>query len=276
MSSREANHISSAIAVLALVTIACALSIDLVSTPTVAPPPPAPLLLPTLAPPPTIAPTDRPAPTAENTSAPVPLAQVTPTQDTSQVSSDVQDYYARGLLPFETGQLTVVDDLSKTTLSLNVFDLANTHVQVQNFAVWADIELHTTGYEPTYPDYTGCGFAYRVQGTHEGYTAILTNDYVRMGACTDGFRACTLFGTAYGFGTGQVSVPNGTKTHFALAVNKDHAWALVDGTLVGQYMLYTTKLLGTGDLYYGAVSNVNAGYQTTCKITNVRVWDSRP
>ena len=273
MSNRGAYHISSAIAVLALVTIACGLSIDLVSTPTVAPPPPP---LPTQAPPPTIAPTDQPAPTAENTSAPAAQPQVAPTEDTSQLTADVQDYYAKGFLPFETGQLTTLDDLSKTSVSLNVFDLSNTHVQAQNFALWADIELHTTGYTPTYPDYTGCGFAYRVQNTNEGYTAILTNDYVRMGACTDGFRACTLFGTAYGFGTGQADVPNGTKTRFALAVNKDRAWAIVDGRLVGQYTLYTTKLLGTGDLYYGAVSNVNAGYQTACKISNVRVWESRP
>jgi hypothetical protein len=220
-------------------------------------------------------PTSQPAPTAENTATPTPEPAGTATQDTSQVAADVKDYYARGFLPFENGQLTLLDDLSRTSLSLSVFDLANTHVHVQNFAVWADIELNSNG-SPTYPDYTGCGFAYRVQNNNEGYTAILTNDYVRMGACTDGFRACTLFGTAYGFGTGMVDVPNGTKTRFALAANKDRAWALVDGKLVGQYMLYTTKLLGTGDLYYGAVSNINAGYQTSCKITNVRVWESRP
>jgi hypothetical protein len=224
-----------------------------------------------------VIPTNPPPPTAENTSAPTltPEPAGTATQDASQVQADVSDFYARGYLPFENGQLTLLDNLSKTSVSINVFDLTNTHVPVQNFALWADIELNSNG-SPTYPDYTGCGFAYRVQNFNEGYTAILTNDYVRMGACTDGFRTCTLFGTAYGFGTGQVDVPNGTVTRFALAVNKDRAWALVDGRLVGQYTLYTSRLLGTGDLYYGSVSNVNSGYQTACKITNVRVWDSRP
>lgn len=276
MLNERAHRIWSAIAVLTLVTLACGFSVDLGSTPTPKPPPPPPPL-PTAMPLPTSLPTSQPAPTAEDTAAPTLTAEPagTATQDTSQVSADVQDYYAKGFLPFENGQLTILDDLSKTSLSLNIFDITDSHVQVQNFAVWADIELHTIG-STTYPDYTGCGFAYRVQNHDEGYTAVLTNDFVRMGACASGFRLCTLFGTTYGFGTGQVDVPNGQKTQFAVAVNKDHAWALVDGKLVGQYSLYTTRLLGTGDLYYGAVSNVNAGYQTTCKITNIRVWDSRP
>ena len=268
MISGRANRISSVIAILAFVTLACGLSVDLGSTPTPQPPPPP---LPTWTTAPTVAPTDAPPPTVENTAAPTltPEPAGTATQDTSQVQADVADFYGRGYLPFESGVLTVLDDLSKNSVSLNVFDLTNTHVRVQNFALWADIELNSNG-SPTYPDYTGCGFAYRAQGLNEGYTAILTNDYVRMGACTDGFRACTLFGTAYGFGTGQVDVPNGQKTRFALAVNKDHAWVLVDGRLVGQYTLYTSRLLGTGDLHYAAVSNVNGGYQSACKITNVR------
>jgi hypothetical protein len=51
---------------------------------------------------------------------------------------------------------------------------------------------------------------------------------------------------------------------------------LVDDLLVGQYTLFTTKLLGMGEIYYGVVSNLNADYWTSCNISNVRVWESNP
>ena len=139
--------------------------------------------------------------------------------------------------------------------------------------MWADIELDTTG-STTYPKYTGCGFAYRVQNNSDGYTAILTNDYVRMGSCNSGLSQCTLFGTTHG--SGVVDVRNKTKTQFSLVVNRARAYVLVDGSLVGEYTLYTTKLLGTGDLYYGAVSDINSGYWSSCKISNIKLWESTP
>jgi len=88
-----------------------------------------------------------------------------------------------------------------------------------------------------------------VQNNNQGYTAILTNDIVRMGACSSGLRECELFGAL--FGSGEVDVRNKTKAHFSLIANRDRAYVLVDGILAGQYGLYTTKLLGIGDLYYG-------------------------
>jgi hypothetical protein len=270
MHSAHPNRIIAAICVLAVTALACGLSIDLGSTPTPPPPPPQ---LPTVIPIPLSFPTTAPAPTAENPPAASP--EVTVTEESGEVMPEVKDYYQRGYLPFENGQLQVLDDLSKTGMSLDLVDLTNTRQQVQDFALWADIELHTTG-STTYPEYTGCGFGYRVQNHNEGYTAILTNEWVRMGACSSGFKQCTLFGTTYGFGTGRVYVPNGAKAQFSLVVNKDRAWVLVDGNLVGQYSLYTTKLLGTGDLLYAGVSKINAGYMTACEISNVRLWQSRP
>jgi hypothetical protein len=189
------------------------------------------------------------------------------------VMADVQDYNQKGYLPFQNGQLYVLDDFSKTSLSTDVFDFTRTRQQAQDFALWADIELESKG-STTYPKYTGCGFAYRVQNNSDGSTAILTNDAVRMGYCKGGMRQCELFGTT--FGTGEVNVQNKTKTQFSLVVNKDIAYVLVDGILVGQYTLFTTKLLGMGEIYYGVVSNLNDGYWTSCQISNVRVWESNP
>jgi hypothetical protein len=272
MDKKGPYRVWAVIAMLALMALACGLSVDLVST--AVPTQPA-FLFPTGLPVPVSSATSPPLPTVPNSSVPSPAPEVTATGAGSQVTADVQDYFGRGYLPYENGELQILDDFSQSRPGLSAFDFTPTHHDVQDFALWADIVLRTTGIT-TYPNYTGCGFAYRVQNNNEGYTAILANDYVRMGACNSGMSQCTLFGTMYGFGTGQVDVPNGTKTRFSVAVSKTHAWAFVDGTLVGQYALYTTKLLGTGGLYYGAVSNINAGYWTSCQISNVRVWESRP
>jgi hypothetical protein len=274
MHTKYPYRLRAVIAFLALMALACGLSVDLAPA---AAPTQAPFQLPTGIPTgvasPARPPTGPPEPTVQNTSVPLPAPNVTATEANSQLMADVKDYYQKGYLPFENGQMHVLEDFSKTRSSINVFDFTRTRQQSQNFALWADIELNTTG-STTYPNYTGCGFAYRVQNNSEGYTAILTNEAVRMGSCSSGLSQCTLFGTTNG--TGTVDIPNRSKAQFSLAVNKDHAWVLVDGMLVGQYTLYTTKLMGMGDLYYAAISNINAGYWTSCQISNVRLWESEP
>ncbi len=273
MNKNRPGHIWAVIAGFASITLACSLFTAAVPT---AGPTQAPFELPTgiapntAVPSPTSAP---PEPTAENTSTPVPAGDVAATQAASQVMADVQDFYVKGYLPFQNGELHSLDDFSKTRPSVKVFDFTRAGQQSQDFALSADIELDSTG-STTYPNYTGCGFAYRVQNNSEGYTAILTNDAVRMGYCYAGLSQCQLFGTTHG--TGIVDVRDKSKAHFSLAVDRDRASVLVDGALVGQYTLFTTKLLGMGDLYYGVVSDINSGYWTSCKISNVKVWESLP
>jgi hypothetical protein len=269
----HSHRIRAAIAVLALMALACGLDLGLGPTappPTVPPPPPQ---LPTAIPLPISSPISLPEPAAQDSAAPPAVPEATAAEAGGDVMAEVDNYYQKAYLPFENGELSVLDDVSMAGRSLNVFDFTRTRQQVQDFALWADIVLQTTG-TTEYPDYTGCGFAYRVQNNNEGYTAILTNQAVRMGACSSGMKVCTLFGTT--FGTGVTDVRNGQKAEFSLAVNKDRAWAFVDGVEVGQYSLYTTKLQGTGDLSYANVSYTNAGYRTSCEISNVRVWQSLP
>ena len=271
--NKNPNCLWAVIASLSLVTLACGLVINI--TPE-AVPTQASFVLPTGIPPqPQVvaSSTNPPPPTVENTSAPISTPKISATQADSQVMAEVQDYFEKGYLPFQNGKLTSLPDFSKTQPSMEVNDFTRTKGQSQDFALWADIELNTIG-STKYPNYTGCGFAYRVQNNNQGYTAILTNEYVRMGACSSGMRQCELFGTLHG--SGQVDVGNKTKAHFSLIVNKDRAYVLVDEILAGQYNLFTTKLLGTGDLYYAAVSNYGAGYWTSCKMTNVRLWESHP
>ena len=269
MNTPPISRLLLAVAALVLAALAC-------KTVQIAPPAPSPLpAAPTMFAPPTL-PTQGilppQPPVAQETSAPT--AEMPPTQAEDSVMAQVQDYYEQGYLPYPNGKLTELPDFSYVQPSGDlIHDTKRTQVEVQDFALWADVELNTLGSETRYPNYTGCGFAYRAQGG-AGYTAILTNTYVRMGACSSDMRACDLFGTVSG--DGKVDVRNKAQTKFALVVNRAHAAVLVDDVLVGKYDLFTTRLLGTGNLYYDAVSNYGAGYWTTCQMTNIKLWESLP
>jgi len=215
--------------------------------------------------PPTEAPTDIPTLIEE-----VPSDEQMP----EQIRKDIDGYYSQDFIPFANGKIHFLNDFEKTKPSYYEFDFTPIGQKAQNFALWADIELETNGQVPSYPKFSGCGFAYRVQGNSDGYISFLTNDYVRMGYCDSGLINCQLFGTIVG--TGKVNIPNQYKARFSLAVNKTRATVLVDGVLTGRYDLFTSRMLGTGDLYYGVVSNINKGYWTSCKITNVILWESLP
>jgi len=272
MNQQYSKRILVANAGCALFALACGLITGAAPT---AIPTEVPFQLPTaILPQPTIAPpTLPPAPVPTDTLAPLPTTGPTAVDENSQTVAEALEYYEKGYLPYPNGELFLLEDYSRTNMSAEIYDFTATGKQAQDFALWAEIELDSTG-SPVYPDFTGCGFAYRVQGNDDGYIAFLTNNAVRMGACRKGLGTCQLFGTTHG--TGEVYVPNHTRTEFALAVSKDRASVLVDGKLVGQYTLFSGKLTGMGDLYYGTASNLNAGYWTACQISNVRLWESQP
>lgn len=265
----QASHLF--FAALGLAALACQAVIpqvrptDTMAAPISSDTPLAPLPSPTTEPP---TPTLAPLPTLEPTQGALPTASADP------LTAEIKEYYAKGYLPYENGLLSSVPDyvLSQPDTT-KIHNLTRTGLAVQDFALWADIELRSIG-SSSYPNYSGCGFAYRVQNNDTGYTAILSNDYVRMGACSAGMFNCKLFGTR--FGTGQVDVANQEVVRFSLVVNKLRAYALVNGVLVGQYDLYTTRLTGKGDLLIDAVSNYPAGYWSACKITNIKLWESLP
>lgn len=272
MTRKLSYRVWMAVSACAMLTLACGLYVDLGQEATPTPPP---FQLPTGIPPATAAPPTAPppAPVTQAVSTSQPASEASPTTQAENALVEVQDLYQRGYLSSADGQLLALDDFSLTSPALDLFHFERSGRQAQNFALWADIVLESRG-DTTYPDYTGCGFAYRVQNNTHGYTAILTNSAVRMGHCKDGLRVCELFGTTHG--TGEVSVANGVKTRFTLVVDQTSAYVLVDGREVGQYSLFTTKLLGSGDIYYSVVSNINGGYWSACQFSNVHVWEAAP
>jgi len=275
MDQWPAERFRIAITAITLSALACNLTIDRGTNATQPPvnqlPSPALQVLPTEVQPtqPSLPPTDAP------TNAPSPTEEVpSEGQIPEPIRKDVDSYYSRDYLPFANGEIHFLNDFEKTKPSYYEFDFTPIGQKAQNFALWADIEIETNGQVPNYPKFSGCGFAYRVQRNSDGYISFLTNDYVRMGYCDSGLINCQLFGT--NVGTGKVNIPNRYQARFSLAVNKTLATVLVDGILIGRYDLFTSRMLGTGDLYYGAVSNINEGYWTSCKISNVILWESLP
>jgi hypothetical protein len=96
--------------------------------------------------PPPVQPTIPPEPPAlMNTVTPQPTVEGSVTEASSDMMADVQDYYQKGYLPFQNGQLYVLDDFSRKSLPVNAFDFTSTRKQAQDFALWADIELDSRG-----------------------------------------------------------------------------------------------------------------------------------
>ncbi|GAB4420651.1 MAG: hypothetical protein Kow002_09160 [Anaerolineales bacterium] len=272
MNKKDLRCLWLAITAIILSALACNVTIDTGANPTQPPTiPPA-----ATQPPPVEMPPTQPQPPVEMPPTEPPATEESSSdgQIPAQIKADIDYYYSQDYLPFQNGELHHLEDFEQTKPAYHEFDFTNTRQKAQNFALWADIELATSGPAPKYPDFTGCGFAWRVQGNSDGYISFLANDYVRLGYCDSGLINCQLFGTVVG--TGKVNVPNQHKARFSLAVNKTRATVLVDGSLVGRYDLFTSRMLGTGDLYYGVVSNINEGYWTSCKVSNVILWESLP
>ncbi len=141
MPEKPSFSVTALIAALAFMALACGLSVDLgpAAAPSQVPPP----VLPTPTAAPASSPTDLPVPTVQNTPVPSPEPPATATDESSPLMADVSDYYQKGFLPFENGQMQALDDFSKSRSTLNIFDFSPTRQKVQDFALWADIVLDT-------------------------------------------------------------------------------------------------------------------------------------
>ncbi len=236
--------------------------------------------------PPIVLPTETPTlvPTSTLTATPVPTATKTPkptstpnfvaTQIQEDALARVQDYYEQGYLASTNGHLYTLSDYSQEMAKINYLDFANTgyNQKTENFVVWGDFEWESAG-PVNYPEYSGCGFGYRVQEAGDWYTAILANDAVWMGYCDTSLRRCGRLGTTSG--TGRVDYGNPAQAEFTLIVNEDHAYVFVDGEFVGEYTLFKEKLRDPGYVLYGIISGTNRDFGTSCEATNVKLWVSR-
>ncbi len=230
---------------------------------------------------PTALPTETPLPpTATFTATTVPTATTTPTSTpnataTAKAQKDqetIQKYVDNGYLTSTKGTFF---DLSPATFSMAkqyylTFEDTGYKKGVTDFATWADIDMESAS-TVNYPEYSGCGFAFRFQPNGDGYTAMLTNDSVLITWCFAGLgNMCGRIGKTRG--SGRISLGNPAKVHFEFIVSNGMAYSLVDGEFVASYTLFEDKLTDPGGFLYTLISGTNKDYGTRCTINNAKLF----
>jgi hypothetical protein len=215
-------------------------------------------------------PTNTPKPTA------TPKPTRTPDRAATQAMEDtlarVQSYYEAGYLPSADGELFALVDYSREMSKMNFldFDFAGYENPVKNFAVWGDIKMQSAR-TVSFPEYSGCGFSFRVNPDNfDGYTAHITNSRVLLTYCNSSINRCGELGKTSGRGT--LNLPNPAEASMGLIVNDDHAYVLVDDEFIGEYTLFSDKMLDPGYILYSIISGTNAEYGTRCEVTNAGLW----
>jgi len=192
------------------------------------------------------------------------------------VLDNIQAYNDRGYLTSTEGVLKTLDDYYQEMAKMNYLGFNATGYNkrdVLNFVVWADIRWESA-IPVHYPEYSGCGFGYRIQDNGSKYTALLTNDSIVMTYCDSSTNRCGRMGKTKGPGT--VDFGNPAEATMTLIVNEDRAYVLVDGAFIGEYTLFKDKLRTPGFILYSMISGTNKDFGTRCEITNVRLWMVAP
>jgi hypothetical protein len=212
----------------------------------------------------TLRPTSTPRPTA--------TPNVAATQMMEDVHNKVASYKEAGYLNSADGNFFKLDDYFREMAKKNYLDVdfAGYENLIKNFAVWGHIKMQSarevSGYE-----YSGCGFSFRINPTNfDGYTVHLTTTSVLMSYCDSSIGSCGRIGKTTG--TGKVDLPNPTEADMELVVRDTQAYVLVNGEFVGEYSLFTEKLIDPGYLLYSIISGTNAEYGTRCEISDAGLW----
>lgn len=234
------------------------------------------------------APAPTSVPTKSSTSTPIPLPTQTTTPtvtpyptatpniaDTQQAASNqatIQKYVDAGYLTSANGTFIPLTTSTFNMAQKDYFNFVDsgTNQLVTDFAVWADFKWESAG-PVNYPEYSGCGFVFRYQQSGDGYTAMLTNDSILLTACQAAKgNSCDRVGKTKG--SGRVSISEPYQAHFEFIVSNGLAYALVNGTFVGEYTLFQDKIVNPGNIYYAMISGTNKDYGTRCTIDNATLW----
>ncbi len=229
---------------------------------------------------PTEVPTDEPpvVSTPTNTAIPTktPRPTATPnlaaTQQMEDAHTRVQSYVDAGYLENSSGKLIELDDYQGELAQIGSLDFAFAGYdgQIKDFAVWAKLKWENAGAIIT-PYHSGCGFSFRFNGdTFDGYTAMLTTERVLLTYCNSSINRCGEIGKTKG--TGVLKMGNPAEATMEMVVRDSQAFVLVDGEFIGEYTLFTDKLMDPGFLIYSIISGTNRDYGTRCEITDTNVW----
>jgi len=215
--------------------------------------------------------TSLPASTALPTDTVVPTEtqDVAATQQTSDMQSRIQKYVQAGYLTSDKGNFTALVDSSSELAKKNYLSVkdAGFEDKTRDFAVWSHVKLSSAA-SVNYPEYSGCGFIFRLADNGDSYRAMVTKDRVLMAMCRN--LHCTEVGKTKG--SGRLSYDNDFEADVELIVNDMSAHVLVDGQSIGDYSLSSTYLTDPGFVGYTVISGTNKDYGTRCEFSNGGLW----
>ena len=228
---------------------------------------------------PAAAPTSTPVPpTATATTPPTRTPRPTATPNlaaTQQVEADraiLQKYLDSEYISTTQGQFFKLTDNTREMAKRNFldYDFSGYKDPVKNFVAWADLNWTSAG-PVNYPEFSGCGFGFRMKDNGDAYTAMVTNDAILVTWCFQAFgNKCGRVGKTSGKGT--LKLDNPAQVHFSLIVNEGQAFALVDEELIAEYTLFEDRLTEPGYFLYSIVSGTNKDYGTRCTVSNGKLW----
>jgi hypothetical protein len=229
------------------------------------------MLTPTAAPTIASTTTSLPTSTARPTYTPVPTAtlDVVATQQALDLQSRIQRYVQNNYLNTDQGSFFKIQDNTFALAKMNYLDFEDAGYKdtIKNFAAWTHIKLSSAA-AVNYPEYSGCGFAFRENNKGDGYVAMVNKDRMLMAACRNG--SCNEVGKTRG--SGKLGYPDEFEADFELIVNELQATVLMDGQFVGEYSLSNDFLTDPGHFSYSIISGTNRDYGTRCDFNNSGLW----
>lgn len=262
MKTQKQLILISALLILALVQLACTMS-ALVPTPT-----PAPTATPSPTATITLTPTNtpRPSPTPRPTRTP----NLAATQRMDAFNMEAQSFFDKGYLKTTDGKVKEMEDFSYDWAQLNWYNWLSLGESSADFYISAHFKW-SNAYRQANP--SGCGFIFAIQDNGDHYAVFL--DRTQIIFLDADHRADYSRAVGLASGTGRVKISNPAdepvEADFTLIVKDTQAFVLVDGKLLGTYLLSTFRDLD-GEIGLSVLSGTNKDYGTRCEMTNIHVW----
>src|SRR5512138_2885605 len=151
-------------------------------------------------PPPTLTATATTPPTS--TPRPTATPNLAATQEHEADQARLQKYVDSGYISSIAGRVYKLDDNDREMAQIHYLDYfaAGYKDAVEDFAAWVDLKMSSAG-PVAYPEYSGCGFGFRMKENWDAYTAFVTNDSVLVTWCFQGLNGCGRVGKTSGKGT---------------------------------------------------------------------------
>jgi hypothetical protein len=262
MKIKSQGFLKFALLILIFAQLACAMSaIQPTSTPA---PTNTPTLTATITPTPTNTP--RPSPTPRPTKTP----NLAATQRTEGFNAETQVYFDAGYIKTKTGKIMEFDDFSYDWAQLNWYNWLSLDESAAEFYITAHFKW-SNAYRNA--NESGCGFLFAIQENGDHYAAFL--DRAKIVFLDADHRANYSKYIRATNGTGRVKFDNPAdhpiEADFTLIVKDTQAFVLVDGELVGTYLLSQYRNLD-GEIGLSVLSGTNKDYGTRCEMTNLHVW----